>query len=229
MELLGNPHRSTENPEMQEDSECRRLAENPSERRLSIQIADLGKSRHSIVIKPRGSSGKPQLSSEMAAQQVGNGGTGATGSMLSAPLGAFAREGLTGTDEDGDTALVDEQGVASEEDAEDVESSKHHSLELQVEMLRGKLSRRNMIIEVIRRAYYHDVILVKEELRQTKLTSGKDLPPQQHNEDRLSVVPSVDLRDALALFAPAETVLQVHPCESCGGHLELVHGEVGTS
>ncbi|RLN58196.1 hypothetical protein BBP00_00007125 [Phytophthora kernoviae] len=32
-------------------------------------------------------------------------------------------------------------------------------------MLRGKLSRRNQVLEVIRRAYYRDVIIIKEELR----------------------------------------------------------------
>ncbi|KAF4318712.1 hypothetical protein JM18_006549 [Phytophthora kernoviae] len=38
-------------------------------------------------------------------------------------------------------------------------------LELQLGMLRGKLSRRNQVLEVIRRAYYRDVIIIKEELR----------------------------------------------------------------
>ncbi|OWZ14661.1 hypothetical protein PHMEG_00011828 [Phytophthora megakarya] len=113
-------------------------------------------------------------------------------------------------------------------------------------MLRGKLSRRNQVLEVIRRAYYRDVIIIKEELRQSggKLghmeskTLRGEIPRLQHMPSRivttessgtidggLSSVPSVDLRDVLLLFAPSETVLQVHPCESCGGHLELVHGE----
>ncbi|KAG7394211.1 hypothetical protein PHYBOEH_005466 [Phytophthora boehmeriae] len=39
------------------------------------------------------------------------------------------------------------------------------TLELQLDMLRGKLSRRNQVLEVIRRAYYRDVIIIKEELR----------------------------------------------------------------
>lgn len=170
--------------------------------------------------------------------------------MLSASLASFAAEGfgagdsVLDGDDDGESSAhrgTDSARVStgtpqrdddSSDDSEDVESAKHHSLELQVEMLRGKLARRNVIIEVIRRAYYHDVIIVKEELRHAKLglgstssSSGNVLQPQP-GDDRLSAVPSVDLRDALPLFAPSETVLQVHPCETCGGHLELVHGEV---
>ncbi|TYZ69116.1 hypothetical protein PybrP1_008866 [[Pythium] brassicae (nom. inval.)] len=171
-------------------------------------------------------------------------------SMLSASLASFASEGFTELGGDNDTARGSAGGESSvpgsgtipsevlqlaadaSEDADDPESAEHNNpLELQVEMLRGKLARRNVIIEVIRRAYYHDVIVVKEELRHARLA-----PPSRESsassglllhsaEERLSAVPSVDLRDALQLFAPAETVLQVHPCASCGGHLELVHGE----
>ncbi|KAL3673371.1 hypothetical protein V7S43_001087 [Phytophthora oleae] len=120
-------------------------------------------------------------------------------------------------------------------------------LQLQLEMLRGKLSRRNQVLEIIRRAYYRDVITIKEELRQyggklghpgsTSLLRG-EIPKLQRTPSRhvstgssgtidggLSSVPSVDLREVLPLFAPFETTLQMHPCETCGGHLELVHGE----
>ncbi|GMF35520.1 unnamed protein product [Phytophthora fragariaefolia] len=121
--------------------------------------------------------------------------------------------------------------------------SKDLPLQLQLEMLRGKLSRRNQILEVIRRAYYRDVIIIKEELRQHGGKLGHtgslrgEIPKLQRTPSRqigastsieggISSVPSVDLREVLPLFAPSETVLQVHPCETCGGHLELVHGEV---
>ncbi|EEY65996.1 uncharacterized protein PITG_03531 [Phytophthora infestans T30-4] len=104
-------------------------------------------------------------------------------------------------------------------------------------MLRGKLSRRNQILEVIRRAYYRDVLVIKEELRQNGRKAGhvgsipklQRMPSSQESstsiDGGLSSVPSVDLREVLPLFAPSETVLQLHPCETCGGHLELVHGE----
>lgn len=117
-----------------------------------------------------------------------------------------------------DTVVAPIGGALDDDDAEAV---KKLASDLQLEMLRGKLARRNQIIEVIRRAYYHDVVVVKEELRNMKH------PSTAHSgDDKLSSVPSVDLRDVLPLFAPSETVLRVHPCEACGGHLELVHGEV---
>lgn len=116
------------------------------------------------------------------------------------------------------------------EDDQDVESATHLTSTRYLEMLRGRLARRNQIIEVIRRAYYQDVILVKEELRHRSLNHQQPQAAGVHEaaiaDDRLAGVPSVDLRDALPLFAPAETVLMVHPCETCGGHLELIHGEV---
>lgn len=235
-----------------QDAERRVLAKNLSER------------RHSIVKQPLGTSSR-KLSTEASTSSsslypAGRRRSSLSMSMLSASLASFASEGFPGSDEDGGggglgsgsgangndtTVLLNgddeiERSEGSGDDNEDVESVKHRSLELQLEMLRGKLARRNMIIEVIRRAYYHDVIVVKEELRHVGKQqqqpivsresasnhSARSQPHQQGMEDRLAAVPSVDLRDALQLFAPAETVLQVHPCDTCGGHLELVHGEV---
>lgn len=112
-----------------------------------------------------------------------------------------------------------------------------NDLLMQLEMLRGKLARRNEVLEVIRRAYYRDVIVIKEELHQKEARvalRGDQVKASQVStrqvrggplDGGLSSVPSVDLREVLPLFAPSETVLQVHPCETCGGHLELVHGE----
>jgi hypothetical protein len=120
-----------------------------------------------------------------------------------------------------DTVVAPIGGGALDDD-NDTEALKKLATDLQLEMLRGKLARRNQVIEVIRRAYYHDVVVVKEELR----NMAKHPPTTHSGDDKLSSVPSVDLRDVLPLFAPSETVLRVHPCETCGGHLELVHGEV---
>ncbi|KAE9100699.1 hypothetical protein PF006_g22847 [Phytophthora fragariae] len=139
---------------------------------------------------------------------------------------------------------IDPLGGA-QEDIGDGVLSKDLPLQLQLEMLRGKLSRRNQVLEVIRRAYYRDVIIIKEELRQyggklghmgsaaslrgempkLQRTPSRQIGSSSSTDGGLSSVPSVDLREALPLFAPNETMLQVHPCETCGGHLELVHGE----
>lgn len=237
-----------------QDAERHVLAKNPSERRRSIVKQALGTSSRKLSTEASTSASSLYPADRRRSSL--------TMSMLSASLASFVSEGFPDSDEDGsggslgsgsgangsDTTVLlngDDEVERSEEsrdDNEDVESAKHHSLELQLDMLRGKLARRNMIIEVIRRAYYHDVIVVKEELRHVGKQqqhpvvsresasnhSARSQPQQQQQgmEDRLAAVPSVDLRDALQLFAPAETVLQVHPCDTCGGHLELVHGEV---
>ncbi|KAL4151997.1 hypothetical protein PRNP1_008932 [Phytophthora ramorum] len=148
-------------------------------------------------------------------------------------------------EEDDSSKPIDALGV--HDDLDDGVLSKDLPLQQQLEMLRGKLSRRNQVLEVIRRAYYRDVITIKEELRQhggklvhmgSMASFRGESPKLQRTPSRqigggssgpvdggLSSVPSVDLREMLPLFAPSETMLQVHPCESCGGHLELVHGE----
>ncbi|KAG7380556.1 hypothetical protein PHYPSEUDO_007066 [Phytophthora pseudosyringae] len=143
-----------------------------------------------------------------------------------------------GLNEDGPSKAIDPLGEV-QEDLDDGALSKDLTQQMQLEMLRGKLSRRNQVLEVIRRAYYRDVIIIKEELRQYEGKLGRGETPKLERapsrrvssgsstsiDGGLSSVPSVDLRETLPLFAPSETVLQVHPCETCGGHLELVHGE----
>lgn len=110
--------------------------------------------------------------------------------------------------------------------------------EEEMQMLRRKLFRRNMLLELVRRAYYHDIILVKEALRQQISTHrasnvNKDQFAAFPSSDArlsddvyLSSIPSIDLRDFLPLFAPSGTCLRLKPCSTCGGTLELIHGEV---
>nr|CCA17607.1 conserved hypothetical protein [Albugo laibachii Nc14] len=120
-----------------------------------------------------------------------------------------------------------------------------------MERLRGKLRRRNELLDVICRSYYHDVIVVKEELRRQqsiqssphssafktlmrtrKMTeafsakqNGMATMDNLAPESFLSSIPSVDLRGVLPLFAPADSMLKVNPCDLCGGTIELLHGE----
>ncbi|KAF0719885.1 Aste57867_717 [Aphanomyces stellatus] len=98
----------------------------------------------------------------------------------------------------------------------DVEVEPELTKDQYIDILTERLNRRNVLIDVIRRAYYHDVVVVKEGLL-AKEAGGSD--------ERVAALPSVDLRDTLPLFAPSETFLRVHQCEKCGGTVELVHGE----
>lgn len=87
--------------------------------------------------------------------------------------------------------------------------SKDDSIE--IDNLRGSLDRRNHLLDVIRKAYHRDVLVVKECLKQQGLF--------------LDSVPSIDLRETFRLFAPEGCELRVRPCFNCGGQLELIHDE----
>ncbi|CAK4609291.1 unnamed protein product [Aphanomyces euteiches] len=86
-----------------------------------------------------------------------------------------------------------------------------------IAILKERLNRRTMLIDVVRSAYYRDIVVVKEALLAKEAGASVS--------ERVNTLPSTDLRDLLPLFAPSETFLRVHPCEKCGGVVELVHGE----
>ena len=95
------------------------------------------------------------------------------------------------------------------------------SLDFELNQLRGRLDRRNALLDIIRKAYHRDVLVVKEHLqRQGSVTTNDNLLV-----DDLSSVPSIDLRETFRLFAPHECELRVRPCFSCGGQLEIIHRE----
>mmetsp|Transcript_6461 Transcript_6461/g.13579 ORF Transcript_6461/g.13579 Transcript_6461/m.13579 type:complete len:776 (+) Transcript_6461:582-2909(+) len=95
-----------------------------------------------------------------------------------------------------------------------VESSPTELL-FHINHLRGRLERRNAILDAVRKAYHRDVITIKEHLYRAKSNTGQDPLP--------STIPSIDLRPALKLYAPEECELRLKPCYSCGGQLEIVH------
>jgi chromosome segregation ATPase len=94
-------------------------------------------------------------------------------------------------------------------------------LELEVNDLRGRLDRRNALLDVIRKAYHRDVIVVKECILDAK---RRDSNPNAN--ELLTTIPSIDLRDeGFRLFAPQECELRIRPCYTCGGQLEVIHRE----
>jgi chromosome segregation ATPase len=88
---------------------------------------------------------------------------------------------------------------------------------LEINELRGSLDRRNLLLDVIRKAYHRDVLVVKEFLLDARL---KGLIA---NVDM--AVPSIDLRETFRLFAPEGCELRIRPCWTCGGQLEVIHRE----
>ena len=94
---------------------------------------------------------------------------------------------------------------------------------LTIDDLRSRLFRRNQLLDTIRKAYHRDVIAVKEYL--IDLADRGILPNSHDAHSFLSTVPSLDIRPALSLFAPQECELELHPCRTCGGQLEIIHRE----
>jgi hypothetical protein len=88
-----------------------------------------------------------------------------------------------------------------------------------IENLRGRLARRNALLDVIRKAYHRDVIAIKEYLLDAE-KQGLVV-----DTSALSSLPSIDLREGFRLFAPQECELKVRPCHDCGGQLEIIHRE----
>ena len=109
------------------------------------------------------------------------------------------------------------------------ETSKRHqhevilSPQLVIDDLRSRLSKRNALLDTIRKAYHRDVIAIKEHLIDL---ASRDILPDNHDvHSFLCTVPSIDVRPTLSLFAPQECDLELHPCHSCGGQLEIIHRE----
>ena len=98
--------------------------------------------------------------------------------------------------------------------------------EIEINELRGRLDRRNALLDVIRKAYHRDVLVVKELLieaeRQGFVANGNTGSLLRVS---LESVPSVDLRETIRLFAPQECEMRLRPCLNCGGQLELIHRE----
>jgi DNA repair exonuclease SbcCD ATPase subunit len=90
--------------------------------------------------------------------------------------------------------------------------------------LRQRLDRRNHLLEVIRKAYHRDIIVVREYLLQ--LQNGTKIEDIKAEDLDLRTIPSIDLRnDGFHLFSPQECELVIKPCYNCGGRLEVTHRE----
>lgn len=96
--------------------------------------------------------------------------------------------------------------------------------QLRLEEFRLRLDRRNTLLDVIRKAYHRDILVIREYLVQLK--AGTSVKSILLGDPELKSIPSIDLREkGLYLFAPEECELRLQPCFHCGGHLEIVHRE----
>jgi hypothetical protein len=117
---------------------------------------------------------------------------------------------------------IDPNVAAGVNDDQDGLSHIHPEREVDRDLLRmchGKLRRRMELIHTLRRAYLTDVILLK------KIVDAS-FTPEQAREVYMqwaAAVPSLDTREILWLHAPEETSIDVIPCSSCGGCVDVVH------
>lgn len=99
----------------------------------------------------------------------------------------------------------------------------NHAL-VDLEELRQRLDRRNQLLEVIRKAYHRDIIIIREYLLQ--LQNGTKIEDIKTEDLDLRTIPSIDLRnEGFHLFSPHECELTLKPCYHCGGRLEVTHRE----
>lgn len=108
------------------------------------------------------------------------------------------------------------------------------SLKAEVEILRDRLQRRNLVLETIQKAYHRDVSLVSNQLlakrdNDSEIDPAQSFPPFFSSEKcSIQSLPSIDLRPIIQFFAPDECQLQVRPCHYCGGQLEIIHNDSST-
>jgi hypothetical protein len=109
----------------------------------------------------------------------------------------------------------------SDADSKSTSSDKDEGTPNNSEYYKFVLNRRIMIIEDMRKAYLRDVVTLKQIVTNLLIEKERKEVLQQH----LSFLPSVDLSKALSLYAPEDAHLTVHPCEKCGGHLDIMFSD----
>lgn len=95
---------------------------------------------------------------------------------------------------------------------------KYSDAVLTIDQLRMRLVRRTKVIEEIRKCYLRDVVALKNIMEEV-LTGAEKESVIKEFAKRL---PSLDLRQALPLYAPSNTEMRVIPCDHCGGRMEAV-------
>jgi DNA repair exonuclease SbcCD ATPase subunit len=84
--------------------------------------------------------------------------------------------------------------------------------------LKRRLLRRAQITEEIRKAYLRDIISLKRVMHDVLDKSEREEILKIHD----SHIPSLDMKEMLDLYGPKQSQMIVRPCETCGGHLEIV-------
>jgi len=113
-----------------------------------------------------------------------------------------------------------ENGTAARSQAEldlDVLNDAYEGIQIEMRDLKNRLRSRTKLVETFRLAYLRDVVAIKHCLNFT-LTDPERKSVLNEYTGRL---PSLDLSEALALYAPPNAHVRVKPCAECGGVLDV--------
>lgn len=94
----------------------------------------------------------------------------------------------------------------------------NNQLKEELDQYKRRLKRRTELVGTMRMAYLKDVILLKNVL--TKELNDKERKDVMANFEES--LPSFDMRQPLALYAPKDTHMEFSPCETCGGTVEIL-------
>ncbi len=114
-----------------------------------------------------------------------------------------------------------ERDKEREREKEREKESEEDEISFQMSLLRDRLKRRSELVNEMRKGYLRDIIALKLFIQEI-LTEDERL---HLFENWKTSIPSLDLRQHLMLYSPHETSLNLIPCESCGGSIEIVHHE----
>lgn len=129
----------------------------------------------------------------------------------------------TARDSDGDDE-EDGDGDGGEEDGDDREGEEKIKNEVKdiipsSQLYLGRLKRRALLISEMRKAYLRDIVLLKHILHEYLTQEDRESILIQWEKS----IPSLDLRQHFMIYSPHESSLDVIPCETCGGSVEIVH------
>ncbi|ETV96350.1 hypothetical protein, variant 1 [Aphanomyces invadans] len=79
-------------------------------------------------------------------------------------------------------------------------------------VLRDQIHRRTQLLDELRAAYIRDVVVMKDRLWKHGIRTDAEL----------HALPSADVKPLLPLFSPAESLLRIRPCATCGGGADLI-------
>lgn len=82
-----------------------------------------------------------------------------------------------------------------------------------------RIKRRTLLIGEIRKAYLRDIVLLKHILTEYLTDDERSSIITQWKKS----IPSLDLRQLFMIYSPHESSLDIIPCETCGGTVEIVH------